>query len=35
MRSALGTSMALTVVKLVMMPLVVYRLCVAAGLNPR
>jgi len=30
-----GDVMALTVVKLVMMPLVVYRLCVTSDLNPR
>ena len=34
MRSKLAASIALTVVKLVIMPLVVYGLCVAAGLNP-
>jgi malonate transporter len=34
MRSKLAASMVLTVVKLVMMPLVVYGLCVISGLNP-
>jgi malonate transporter len=34
MRSKLAPSIALTVVKLVIMPLVVYGLCVVSGLNP-
>src|SRR5262245_32230226 len=34
MRSKLVASIALTVVKLVIMPLVVYGLCLASGLNP-
>jgi hypothetical protein len=33
-RSKLAASLALTVVKLVIMPLVVYALCVVSGLNP-
>jgi malonate transporter and related proteins len=34
MRSNLAASLALAVVKLVIMPLIVYALCVASGLNP-
>jgi predicted permease len=34
MRAKLAASIALTIVKLVVMPLVVYGLCVASGLNP-
>ncbi|WP_424629176.1 AEC family transporter [Bradyrhizobium sp. SYSU BS000235] len=34
MRSNLASSLALAVVKLVIMPLIVYGLCVASGLNP-
>jgi predicted permease len=34
MRSNLTASIVLTVVKLVIMPLIVYGLCVALGLNP-
>jgi hypothetical protein len=34
MTSNLGTSIALAVIKLVIMPLAVYGLCVASGLNP-
>jgi predicted permease len=34
LRSKLGPSIALTLVKLVLMPLVVYGLCLALGLNP-
>jgi malonate transporter and related proteins len=33
-RSNLAASIALTAVKLVVMPLLVYGLCVASGLNP-